>query len=107
MSHQATVDSGVLSADVHSINVLTVIVNESHEDFTRRFQSEFAEAVKRIYFVAETKGSMSSLELRKIEEAKVGCARKHFTKIGAELIMYDKIDSYETLLNKVLRQSEH
>jgi type III restriction enzyme len=60
-------------------------------------------SVKRIYFVAETKGSMSSLELRKIEEAKINCARKHFAKIGAELVMYDKIDSYETLLNKVMR----
>jgi type III restriction enzyme len=59
--------------------------------------------VKHIYFVAETKGSMSSLELRKIEEAKIACARKHFAKIGAELVLYDKIDSYETLLNKVMR----
>jgi type III restriction enzyme len=60
-------------------------------------------SVKHIYFVAETKGSMNSLELRKIEEAKIACARKHFAQIGAELVMYDKIDSYETLLNKVMR----
>jgi type III restriction enzyme len=60
-------------------------------------------SVKRIYFVAETKGSMSSLELRKIEEAKIACARKHFAKIGSDLVIYDKIDSYETLLNKVMR----
>jgi type III restriction enzyme len=59
--------------------------------------------VRHIYFVAETKGSMSSLELRKIEEAKIVCARKHFAKIGSELVMYDMIDSYETLLNKVMR----
>jgi type III restriction enzyme len=60
-------------------------------------------AVKHIYFVAETKGSMSSLELRKIEEAKIACARKHFAKIGTELVMYDKIDNYKTLLDKVMR----
>jgi type III restriction enzyme len=60
-------------------------------------------SVKHIYFIAETKGSMSSLELRKIEEAKISCARKHFARIGAELVMYDKIDSYETLLDKVMR----
>jgi type III restriction enzyme len=60
-------------------------------------------SVKHIYFVAETKGSMSSLELRKIEEAKIACARKHFARIGAELVMYDKIDNYDTLLNKVMR----
>ncbi|MDR1073812.1 MAG: hypothetical protein LBL45_09095 [Treponema sp.] len=48
------------------------------------------------------KGSMSSLELQKIEEAKSACARKHFARTGAELVMYDKIDSYETLINKVI-----
>jgi type III restriction enzyme len=60
-------------------------------------------AVKHIYFVAETKGSMSSLELREIEAAKIACARKHFAKIGAELILYDKVDSYKTLLGKVMK----
>jgi type III restriction enzyme len=60
-------------------------------------------SVRHIYFVAETKGSMNSLELRKIEEAKIACARKHFAKIGAELVMYDTIDSYEALLDKVMR----
>lgn len=34
--------------------------------------------VKHVYFVAETKGSMLSLDLRKIEEAKISCARKFF-----------------------------
>jgi type III restriction enzyme len=59
--------------------------------------------VKHIYFVAETKGSMSTLELRKIEEARISCARKHFEKIGASLVMFDKVDSYKTLLDKVLK----
>jgi restriction endonuclease len=53
--------------------------------------------------VAETKDSMNSLGLRKTEKAKIICTRKHFAKIGAELVMYDKIDSYETPLNKVMR----
>jgi type III restriction enzyme len=60
-------------------------------------------AVKHIYFVAETKGSMSSLELREIEAAKIACARKHFAKIGIDLILYDKVDNYKTLLDKVMR----
>jgi type III restriction enzyme len=60
-------------------------------------------SVKHIYFVAETKGSMSSLELRKIEDAKISCARRHFAKIGTELVMYDKINGYKTLMDKVLR----
>ena len=40
--------------------------------------------VKHVYFIAETKGSMSSMELRKIEECKIDCARKFFTKITSE-----------------------
>jgi type III restriction enzyme len=59
--------------------------------------------VKHIYFVAETKGSMSTLELRKIEEARISCAREHFKKIGADLVTFDKVDSYKTLLDKVMR----
>lgn len=34
--------------------------------------------VKHIYFVAETKGSLSSIELRKTEAAKIDCAAEHF-----------------------------
>ena len=37
--------------------------------------------VKHVYFVAETKGSMSSMDLRKIEESKIECARKFFDVI--------------------------
>ena len=37
-------------------------------------------SVKHIYFVAETKGSMSSMELREIEKTKIKCARKFSTK---------------------------
>jgi type III restriction enzyme len=36
------------------------------------------EQVKYVYFIAETKGSLDSLELRKIEKAKIKCAQKHF-----------------------------
>ena len=53
--------------------------------------------VKHIYFVAETKGDMSSLELRKIEEAKAHCARKHFRAISGENVKYDVVDSYDRL----------
>ncbi|MFW0861275.1 MAG: type III restriction-modification system endonuclease [Dethiobacter sp.] len=53
--------------------------------------------VKHIYFVAETKGDMSSLELRKIEEAKAHCAREHFRAISGENIIYDVVDSYDRL----------
>jgi type III restriction enzyme len=53
--------------------------------------------VKHIYFVAETKGNMSSLELRDIEKAKTHCAREHFHAISGENIKYDVVDSYDNL----------
>ena len=38
--------------------------------------------VKHIYFVAETKGSISSVGLREIENIKIECARKFFDKLN-------------------------
>ena len=57
--------------------------------------------VKHVYFVAETKGSMSSMELRKIEECKIECAKKFFTKITSEQVKYDVVDSYGKLMELV------
>ncbi|BCV20945.1 type III restriction-modification system endonuclease [Moorella sp. Hama-1] len=57
--------------------------------------------VKHVYFIAETKGSMASLELRKIEEAKIYCARKHFEKISNNSVKYDVVENYEKLLEIV------
>ncbi|MGI6578792.1 MAG: type III restriction-modification system endonuclease [Saccharofermentanales bacterium] len=59
--------------------------------------------VKHIYFVAETKGSMNSMQLRQIEEAKIHCAREHFKAIGNGNVVYDVIDSYQSLLNIVMK----
>lgn len=59
--------------------------------------------VKHIYFVAETKGSMDTLELRGIEEAKIHCAREHFKAISKGEVVYDVIDSYRSLLNIITR----
>ena len=59
--------------------------------------------VKHIYFVAETKGSMRSMQLRQIEESKIYCAREHFKAISGDNVVYDVVDSYETLLNKVMK----
>ena len=59
--------------------------------------------VKHIYFVAETKGSMSSMQLRLIEESKIHCAREHFKAISSKNVVYDVVDSYQTLLEKVMK----
>ena len=61
------------------------------------------DSVKHIYFVAETKGSLSSLQLRLIEEAKIHCAREHFKAISGDNVIYEVADNYQSLLEKVLR----
>lgn len=57
--------------------------------------------VKHIYFVAETKGSMSSMDLREIEKSKISCAEKLFEQISTSNVKYGKIDSFETLMDVV------
>lgn len=58
-------------------------------------------AVKHIYFIAETKGSLDSMELRKIEEAKIDCARSLFNNISTDNLRYDHVTDYQSLLNIV------
>ena len=58
--------------------------------------------VKHIYFVAETKGSMSSMELRKIEECKIDCALKFFAGITTDQVKYDVVTDYAKLMNLVM-----
>ncbi|MDQ0470134.1 type III restriction-modification system endonuclease [Labrys wisconsinensis] len=64
-------------------------------------------SVKHIYFVAETKGTMSSMKLREIENTKIACARKFFDEIGRriseERVKYDVVTSYEKLMDIVGR----
>ena len=57
--------------------------------------------VKHIYFVAETKGSMSSMELREFEKSKIKCAKKFFKKITSDQVKYDVVNSYEKLMELV------
>ena len=59
--------------------------------------------VKHIYFVAETKGSMNSMQLRLIEDSKIHCAREHFKAISNSEVVYDVVDSYKSLLEIVTK----
>ena len=59
--------------------------------------------IKHIYFIAETKGSMDSMQLRLIEESKIHCAKEHFKAISKGNIVYDVVDSYKSLLEKVMK----
>lgn len=55
--------------------------------------------VKHIFFIAETKGTMESLNLRPIEQAKISCAKKLFNQLSTSRVKYHDVDSYQSLLN--------
>ena len=59
--------------------------------------------VKRLYFVAETKGSLSSMDLREMEKNKMACAEKLFAGISKDDVRfgYGMVDSFDTLLSFV------
>ena len=55
--------------------------------------------VKHISFVAETKGSMSSMDLSAIERAKIDCAEKFFKSISTANVKYHKVATYQDLID--------
>ncbi|TCT18629.1 type III restriction enzyme [Bibersteinia trehalosi] len=57
--------------------------------------------VKHTYFIAETKGSISSMDLRGTEKAKIECARKFFQKMSADTVHYDVVKDFEGLISLV------
>lgn len=54
--------------------------------------------VKHVFFIAETKGDMSTMELRPIETAKINCARALFNNLSGADVRYDCVKSYDDLL---------
>ena len=61
--------------------------------------------VKHIFFIAETKGSMSTMELRGVEKAKIECAEKLFNNVSTSHVRYHQVKSYQNLLD-VMKELE-
>ena len=59
----------------------------------------YEDKVKHIFFIAETKGTMETLNLKPIEKAKIDCAKKLFQKLSGNDVVYDSVDSYQHLLD--------
>lgn len=57
--------------------------------------------IKHIFFIAETKGSMDTMQLRRIEEAKIKCAEQLFNKTPESKVRYHKVTSYQNLLDEM------
>ena len=77
-------------------------VGDYNPDWAIAFQKG---RVRHIYFVAETKGSLSSIQFRKLEEIKIKCAKKYFERItdlsDANRVKYGVVDSYSSLMDLV------
>lgn len=57
--------------------------------------------VKHIFFVAETKGTLDSAEIREIEDGKITCAKKLFSSIRTRNIHYEPVSTYQELMDKL------
>jgi type III restriction enzyme len=57
--------------------------------------------VKHIFFIAETKGSMESMQLKGVELAKIECAKKLFNNISTSKVRYHEVTDYSTMLDVI------
>lgn len=93
-----TNDEVVVYAKLPKGFYITTPVGHYNPDWAIAFKQG---TVKHVYFIAETKGSMKTLDLRPIEKAKIDCARKHFALISNGNIKYDVVDNYANLIDLV------
>ena len=79
-------------------------VGDYNPDWAIAFRDDTTK-IKHVYFVAETKGSMSTLQLKGVEQAKIDCARRFFASLNDKAehvgVKYDVVDSYDSLLQLV------
>lgn len=80
-----------------SFSIATPVANYS-PDWAIVFDKDKA---RHIYFVAETKGSDSDMDLREIERLKIHCAGQHFKEISGNEVKFEKVSSYDKLLEIV------
>ena len=73
-------------------------VGDYNPDWAISFKED---SVKHVYFIAETKGSLSSMDLRKIEDCKIACAKKFFAKITSDQVQYEVVNNYAKLMELV------
>lgn len=57
------------------------------------------DGVKHIFFIAETKGSLRSMDLRGVEKAKIDCCTKLFEDISSSGVRYHQVTSYQDLVD--------
>ncbi len=76
-----------------SFHITTPVANYS-PDWAIVFDKD---KIREVYFVAETKGTDSSIDDRGIEKLKIHCATKHFKEICGDNVKFAKVNSFDTL----------
>jgi len=62
-------------------------------------------SVRHVFFIAETKGTMDTMELSGVENAKIACAKKLFNEMSTSDVRYHNVATYEDLLEVMGRMS--
>lgn len=55
--------------------------------------------VKHIFFIAETKGSLSSMQINDIEKSKIACCAQLFAEMSTSKVKYHKVTCYQDLID--------
>ena len=64
-------------------------------------REQLGQTVKHVFFIAETKGSLDSLELREVEKSKIECAKRLFNEISTANVRYHQVTTYRDLLDAI------
>ena len=55
-------------------------------------------SVRHVFFVAETKGTMDTLDLSSVEQSKIACAKKLFNEMSTADVRYHNVATYDDLM---------
>lgn len=68
-------------------------------DWAISFNDDYG--IKHIYFIAETKGTMNSMHLQPVEQAKLDCAKKLFNDVSTSKVRYHNVTDYDVMLDVI------
>lgn len=93
-------DEVVVYAKLPNAFYIPTPVGDYNPDWAIAFKDN--QGIKHLYFIAETKGDLSTLHLRPIEQAKINCAKKLFNNMSNSNLRFDTIVDYKGLRELVM-----
>ena len=88
---------------INQIQILLFLIPTPVGKYSPDWAIAFKEGkIKYVYFIAETKGTNESTELKSMEQAKIKCAEKLFEKLSNGEVHYGQVKDYKSLMDIVL-----